>query len=114
MADEEADEPSYVVVVVDQGPVEPGRVVVQAVRVVVPELCAAHLVAHEEHGRSEGEEDGGEEVLHLAVAQPLDGGFVRGALVASVPAAVVVQAVAVLYVVDLVVHALGAYEIYMR
>ena len=99
---------------VQQAPVEPGGVVVQAVRVVVPELCAAHLVAHEEHGRSEGEEDGGEEVLHLAVAQPLDGGIVRWALDAAVPAAVVVRAVAVLLAVGLVVLAIVGDEVIQR
>src|SRR5258705_10354233 len=101
MTDEEADEPSHVVVAAEQAPVEPGCVVVQAVRVVVPPLCPAHLVAHEEHGRPEGEEDDGEEVLHLAVAQPLDGGIVRWALDAAVPATGGVRAVAVLLAVGL-------------
>ena len=73
---QKTDEPSYVVVAVEQIPVEPGGVVVLAIRVVVPALCAAHLVAHEEHGRPEGEETGGKEVLHLAVAQLLDGTIV--------------------------------------
>src|SRR5262249_45932326 len=74
--------------------------------VVVPPLCAAHLVAHEEHWRPERNQYGGEEVLHLAVAQPLDGGIVGGALDAAVPAAVVVRAIAVLLSVCFVLLAI--------
>src|SRR5258705_13693953 len=103
MTDEDADEPSYVVVAAEQAPVEPGGVVVQAVRVVVPPLCAAHLVAHEQDGRPECEEDDGEEVLPLAIAQLLDGGVVGWALDSAVPGAVVVRAVAVLLAVGFVV-----------
>ena len=87
-------------------PVEPGRFVVLAVGVVVAALRAAHLVAHQQHRRPDREQRQRQEVLHLAVAQPLHRGIVGGPLDAAVPAQVVVRSVAVALAVRLVVLAL--------
>src|SRR5439155_6055888 len=62
-----------------------------------------YLVAHPDHRQTECWHRGGEEVLHLAVPELLDGGIAGGAFDATVPAPVVVGAVAVLLAVRLVV-----------
>ena len=56
----------------EQRPVEPGRLVVLAVRVVVAALRASDLVAHQQHRRAHAEEQQCEEVLDLPVAERLD------------------------------------------
>src|SRR5262249_30282401 len=57
---------------------------------------------------------GGEEVLDLAVPQLLDGGIVRWALDAAVPAAVVIRAVVVVLAVGVVVLAIVRDEVIQR
>ena len=70
----------------EQAPVVPRDLVVLAPRVVVAPLRAAHLVPAQDHRGAEGEEQGGEEVLHLPVADRLDLRVIRGALHAVVRA----------------------------
>ncbi len=55
-----------------ESPIVPGDFIVLAPRVVVASLCAAELVASQDHRRAEGKEEGGEEVLHLPVPDRLD------------------------------------------
>src|SRR6185312_12756340 len=87
----------------EKGPVEPVALVVVAVAVVVAVLGAADLVAHQDHGHADGHQGYGEEVFCLAVAEGFGGGVGGGALVAAVPAQVVVGAIAVLFAVGFVV-----------
>ncbi|MNN26220.1 hypothetical protein D3C81_1397210 [compost metagenome] len=66
-------------------------------------LGAAELVASDDHRRALGQQQGGEEVAHLAHAQGIDLGVVGGAFDAVVPGQVVVAAILVVFVVVLVV-----------
>src|SRR5208283_3081427 len=75
-----------------QIPVEPTRITVLAVSVIVAALTTSHLVAHYKHGHTNRKEGGGEKVLYLPVAQPLYFGIVRRALDAAVPASVLLAA----------------------
>src|SRR5207244_9479243 len=90
-------------VVVLEGPVEPGDLVVLAVGVVVAALAAAHLVAAEDHRDALGQEDRRQEVALLAPAQRPDLGVVGRALHAAVPRPVVALAVVVVLAVGVVV-----------
>ncbi len=99
---ESTRELEQVCVSLDERPVEPGRLVVVAVGVVVATLGPAHLVAHEQHGHAHGEERDGQEVADLARAQPLDLRVVARAIDAAVPAAVVIGTVAAALAVGLV------------
>ena len=112
--DQQAHEAMDVGMLLQQRPVEPVGLVVVAVGVVVAALRAAHLVAHQDHRHAEREQRHGEEVLHLAVAQPLDRGIVGRPLDAAVPAAIVVGAVAVVLAVGLVVLRVVGDEIVQR
>src|SRR5678815_2269502 len=86
----------------EQSPVEPAGLVILAIRVVVTVLCATDLVAHGEHWRSDGEQQQSEEVPDLTVPELLDGGILGRSLYATVPARVVVGAVAVVLAIRLV------------
>ena len=84
-------------------PVDPRDLVVLAVGVVVALLGAAELVAVADHRHALAEQDRGEEVADLAVAQREDPAVLRRALGAAVPGAVVVVTVVVALAVGLVV-----------
>src|SRR5262249_8972083 len=84
-------------------PVEPADLVVLAIGVVVAALRPPQLVAAQQHRPSRGEEERGQEVAHLPLAQRDDLRIVGRALDAVVPAAVVVASVPVLLAVRLVV-----------
>ena len=53
-----------------QVPVEPTRVVVLAIGVIVAALTTPHLIAHNKHGHTHRQHTGSEKVLHLPVAKP--------------------------------------------
>src|SRR5512138_631628 len=86
-----------------QVPVEPARIIVLAVRVIVAALTAADLIPHQKHGHTDREHAGCEKVFHLPVAQTLDSGIVRRALEPTVPASVVLPSIPVVLAVFLVV-----------
>ena len=97
-----------------QIPVEPTRIVVLAVGIIVAALTTPHLVAHNKHGHTCGQHDGCEKVLHLPVAEPLDFGIVRRTFEAAVPASVVVASVAVALAVFFVVLVVIGDEVVQR
>jgi len=100
---EPLDESVQICVPLEQPPVEPGRLVVNAIGVVVAALAAAHLVAHEQHWRSHSHQLHRQEVLDLSAAPRLDFRILRGPLDTAVPARVVGGTVTVVLAVRLVV-----------
>src|SRR5262249_14301903 len=101
-ADQLAGEPQQLIAILGL-PVEPRELVVLAVGVVVATLAVTALIAREQHRHALRQEQGGEEIAHLAAAQRKDRGIVRRPFGATVPAAVVILAVAVVVEVRLVV-----------
>ena len=103
----ELDQPSCegteVVLDLVRRPVDPGDLVVLAVRVVVPALGAAELVAADRHRDALREEQRRQEVALLARAQRVHRRVVGRPLDPAVPAVVVVGAVVVVLAVRLVV-----------
>src|SRR5262249_36614701 len=95
-------------------PVEPARLVVLTIRVVVAILRAPHLVAHEHHWQSGRQHRHREEVLDLPCSQLLDRGIVRRAFHSAVPASVVVGAVATVLAIRLVVFAVVRHQVVQR
>src|SRR5689334_6888538 len=85
---QERNEPVDIRTLLQRTPVEPVRLVVETVRVVVPELRPTHLVPHENHWRTNRQQRHRKEVLHLPVAQPFDRGIVRRPLDSAVPASI--------------------------
>src|SRR4029450_1783892 len=92
-------------------PVDPGRLVVLAVGVVVPPLRAAELVAGGQHRHAGGQQQGGQVVAHLAGAQGVDLRVVGGPLDPAVPVPVVALAVPVVLAVGLVALVLVADQV---
>src|SRR3974377_193764 len=92
---QQLQEPEDICMFREQAPVEPTRLVVLAVSVIVSGLAAPHLIAHDKHGTPAEQHDGGEEVLPLPVSELLDCLIVRRALDAAVPAPVLLTPVAV-------------------
>ena len=86
-----------------QIPVEPTRIIVLAVGIIVAMLTTPHLIAHNKHGHTRSQDDSCEKVLHLPVAERLDSGIVRRTFHAAVPASVVVPSVAVAFAIFFVV-----------
>src|SRR5208337_455376 len=86
-----------------QVPVEPTRIIILTIGVIVATLTTSHLVAHQKHGQTRGKHGYGEKILYLPVAQPLYCGIVRRTFKAAVAASVVIAAIAVVFTVFLVV-----------
>src|SRR5271157_2451714 len=101
--DQQLHEAEDVGVFGQQIPVEPTRIVVLAVGVIVAALTTLHLVAHNKHGHTHRKHGGGEKVLYLPVAQPFYCGIVRWTFEAAIPASVVLAAVAVVFTIFFVV-----------
>src|SRR5262249_13868361 len=97
-----------------QVPIEPTRIVVLAVGVVVASLAAPHLVAHNKHGYTTGQHDGCEKVFHLPAAKALDHGIVRRAFKAAVPTSVLPTSIAVALAVFFVVLVVIGHEVVKR
>src|SRR5581483_1405890 len=90
---DEADQGA--IVIADRRPVDPADLVALAIGVVVAALGAPELVAREQHRRAERQQQGGEEIALLALAQLPDRRIVGRALDAAVPRPVVGMAVAI-------------------
>src|ERR1035438_3414165 len=93
--DQQLHEPEDIRIFAKQVPVEPTRIVVLAVGVVVPALATPHLIAHNKHGHTSGQHQRCEKVLHLSAAKPLDYEIVRRTFCAAVPASVLLASVPV-------------------
>ena len=101
-------------VLLEQAPIEPADHVILAIGVVVAGLCSPHLVAHNEHRDTEGQEGDSQEVLHLLISEPLNRRFVSRTLATAIPAAVVVRTIAIALTIRLVVFSVVRYEIVER
>src|SRR5689334_16407395 len=84
-------------------PALPRELVVLAIGVVIALLRTPHFVAVEDHGHALRKRERGHEVAHLPRPQLADTLILRRPFHPTVPAAVVVVAVAVLFAVRLVV-----------
>mmetsp|Transcript_7203 Transcript_7203/g.14629 ORF Transcript_7203/g.14629 Transcript_7203/m.14629 type:complete len:278 (-) Transcript_7203:1679-2512(-) len=92
-------------------PVEMSHPVVVAVGVVVAVAREADLIPHHHHGRALRHHQRSHEVFHLPRPQALDRSLLRVALVATVPAVVVVAAVAAALPVGHVVLAVVGHQV---
>ena len=97
-----------------RGPVEPGELVVLTVRVVVAALGAVDLVTAEQHGHALGQQQRGEPVALLALAEAPDGGILGLAFHAAIPGAIVRLAVLVALPVRVVVLVVVRHQIVQR
>ncbi len=113
-ADQLADEVDLAQPRARDRPRVPGDLVVLAIGVVVAALRAADLVAAAQHRNALREQEGGEDVSHLPLAEREDFGVLRRALLAAVPRGIVVGAVAVVLAVGLVVLFVVAHEVVER
>ena len=92
-------------------PVHPADRAVLTPGVVIAPLAAAHLIAHQQHRHPWRQEQGGEQVAQLALAQGVDRGIAAGAFHPMVPTVVVVIAIAVVLAVGEVVLAVEADQV---
>ncbi len=88
---------------VDAHPIEPGRVVVLGVCVVVALLGVPELVPGQQHGCAMGEQHRREQIPFLVLAQGRDLGIVGGTLDAAIPRMVIAVTVPILLAIRLVV-----------
>src|SRR5579863_4702668 len=93
----------HICVLIDEGPIKPIGVVILAVGVIVAVLRSPYFISHENHGQTQRKHGDREEVFYLPIPQRLNRRIIRWALHATVPAAVIVAAIAVFFVVGLVV-----------
>ena len=101
--DQALGEGQEALLVLAHGPVHPAGLVVLAVAVVVAALGAADGIPPQEHRHPLGQQQGGQEIALLAVAQGPDGRIPAGSFHPAVPAQVVVVAVPVVLLVGFVV-----------
>ena len=92
-------------------PVHPAQGIVLAPGVVVAPLAAPHLIPHQQHRHPRRQQQAGQKVADLPVAQGIHGRVAAGPLRAVVPAVVVVVAIAVVFAVGQVVLAVVAHQI---
>src|ERR1700746_2619205 len=98
----------------EQRPIKPIPFVVVTVSVVVPVLCSADFIAHQEHGESKRKHGDGHEILHLAGSEPVYLGICSCPLGTAVPASIVVSTVTVFLTVGFVVLVIVGDEIVKR
>src|SRR6516164_6356497 len=92
-----------VAILSEQAPIEPRNFAVVAKRVVVAILRAPNLVAHQQHWCPRRKERYGEKILDLTSPEALGFWITYQSLAATVPAEVVIHAVAVILTVGFVV-----------
>src|SRR5262249_16233763 len=110
--DEPPDELEQLVVLIE--PVDPGYLVVLAVRVVVPTLGASELVPMTNHRNALGEKQRRKKIPDLPLPQLVHRRIVGRSLDPAVPTQVVVLAVAVVLEIRLVVLVVVAHQIRHR
>jgi len=86
----------------EQRPIKPISFVVLTVSVVVPVLCSADFIAHQEHWKAERKHGDSHEVLHLAGSESLNFSIRGWTLDTTVPAPIVIAAVTVLLTIAFV------------
>src|ERR1700757_4708349 len=86
----------------EQRPIKPIPFVVLTVSIVVPVLCSADFIAHQEHGKTQREERNGHEILDLAGSESFNVGIRGWALDTTIPASLVIAAVTVLLTISIV------------
>src|ERR687892_2175523 len=99
---------------VGQLPMEPGELVILAIRVVVPLLRLAELVAGQEHGDALRHHQRRQEIALLLPAQGVDGGIVGWALGPTVPTVVLIGAVLVLVAIRVVMLVIVTDQVVQR
>src|ERR1700685_2349127 len=87
----------------DQRPIEPIRLVVMTVGIVIAMLRSPNLIAHREHRQTKRKRGDGEKVLHLTVPESFGCRIIRRTLDTTVPTSIIISAVAVVFAVGLVV-----------
>src|SRR5499433_2471946 len=90
----------------EQRPIVPVEFVVLAIGIVVAVLRPADFIAHKEHGQTKREHQHGEEILYLAVPQPLNFRIICWPLNAAVPASIVVRTITIILTVCLIVFSI--------
>src|SRR6201982_2283871 len=92
----------HIRVLYEQRPIKPIRFVVLAVCVVVPVLCSADFIAHQEHWKAKRKHGDGHEILHLAGSESLNFSIRGWTLDTTVPAPIVIAAVTVFLTIGIV------------
>src|ERR1700739_5128292 len=85
-----------------KGPIEPTPFFIMAVSVVIPILRSADFVPHHEHRQTKRQQCGRQEILDLTVPKFLNLRIISRAFDATVPASIVVPAIAVVFTICLV------------
>ena len=95
-------------------PVKPGDFVVLTIGIVIAFLGVAHLVARQDHRDALTHHQHRDGVLHLLVAQAVDIGIICFSFAATVPAVIMVLAVAVVLTVGFIVFVVIRHEVHHR
>src|SRR5581483_3679012 len=95
-------EAQQIMVLVHKGPIEPAQFVILAVWVIVALLCAPDLIASYKHGHALRDHQDRSEIFDLTLAQRLDPGIIRFAFDTTIPAQVIINAIAVGFAVGLI------------
>src|SRR5580765_4593390 len=85
-----------------QRPIKPIPFVVLTVSVVVPVLCSAHFIAHQEHGKAKRKHSDGHEILDLAVSESLNLNIRSWTFDTAIPAPIVIATVTVFLTIGIV------------
>ena len=92
-------------------PIQPVKITIVTIRVVVSLLCPAHFVTHQDHGNPLAEHQDGQCIFNLAVPQEVYGCVIRFTLPPAIPAEVVVASILIIFQIRLVVFLVVAYKI---
>src|SRR5262245_61440053 len=92
---QQRNEPMQIGMDIDERPIEPARLIVLDIGVIVATLASPDFVAHEDHRHADGKNSDGKKILHLPNAQLLYRRVVGWTFDAAVPAAIVICAVSI-------------------
>ena len=98
-----ASKPKDFVIPLEERPIDPTRLVVLAIGIVVAPLAAPEFVSGKKHRHASGDRDGQQKILDLPAAHGFNGRIVRLSLDAVVRAVVLIRSIPVALAVGFVV-----------
>src|SRR5205085_7101963 len=93
--DETLAESQQIVMAFDARPIHPVQRIVLAIRIVIPLLRPANLIAHQQHRHALAEEQHRQGILYLPLTQAENFRIGRGTLSPAIPRMIVIRAVAI-------------------
>src|SRR4051794_37108364 len=98
-------------ILISRFPIEPAYFIVLTIGIVVAQLGVADLVSSQQHGHALGEQESSDKIAGLLQAQGIDCSVIGRSLYSTVPTAVAVCAIAIVFAISLVMFFVVANQV---